>query len=243
MENKSSNNLSKKEIEALIPDYIFGNLTHEQRSDFEISIVNYPDLEFEVEEGISLFSRIDKMDFEKILEQKTGYLPEKVVARLEKNNKPVYNLRVKPKRWLLPVGLAVAAAVLLFFFINTTQHKTVKTSFSYSSNNLEQATVPINDTSKSIFTDLEKIMLYEEFVETGNIDDIKDYIYDYYDGDIFEENIDEIYYSTLENNFEEFLDNSSLIYASSDINQRMFVEELAELNEENFTNLIEGILK
>jgi len=247
MENKS-NKLSKKEIEALIPDYIFNNLTQEQRSEFEIAIVDYPDLEFEVEEGKALFSKIDKMDFDKILKEKTDYLPEKIVLRLQKQNIPVYNLQKKPRRWLLPAGMA--AAVILILFFNPFKNKlniTHNANTGDSTSQINTAFEPDAETeytgNKNLFSELEKLMLYEEFSDVNIIEDFEFYADDYAIRDIVEENIDEIYYMTLENNLEEFLDNSPMIYANADINQRIFLDNLIELGEDNFKNILEGMLK
>ena len=152
-----SGKLSEKEVEAMLPDYIFNRLTVEERTEFEIAILNYPDLEKELNAGIELFARVEQLDYDKILKDKSQYLPERVVERLERNNS-LYRSR-KPNIRRLVLMFAFAASIIVFIGIAN--------DFSFTKFiddkilNKNKNVITVETTSANFFTDLEKVLILE----------------------------------------------------------------------------------
>ena len=152
-----SGKLSEKEVEAMLPDYIFNRLTVEERTEFEIAILNYPDLEKELNAGIELFARVEQLDYDKILKDKSQYLPERVVERLERNNS-LYRSR-KPNIRRLVLMFAFAASIIVFIGIAN--------DFSFTKFiddkilNKNKNVITVETTSGNFFTDLEKVLILE----------------------------------------------------------------------------------
>jgi hypothetical protein len=70
-----------KELQGMMPDYIFDNLTSEQKHYFEENYTNFPDLIEEVNEARGVFDRFDKMEFDRKIAAKTRNLSVKVNQR------------------------------------------------------------------------------------------------------------------------------------------------------------------
>ncbi len=70
-----------KELQGMMPDYIFDNLTAEQKHYFEENYTNFPDLIEEVNEARGVFDRFDKMEFDRKIAAKTRNLSVKVNQR------------------------------------------------------------------------------------------------------------------------------------------------------------------
>ncbi|MGI6369916.1 MAG: hypothetical protein GX372_05955 [Ignavibacteria bacterium] len=224
------NKLSKYEIEALIPDYIFGNLTEEERTMLEISIIDYPDLQKELQDGIELFDRIDKMDFDAILAQKTDYLPERVVNNLMKRNIPVYELKKKKHRFIMPFAIAATAAFLYFVF---------NPSKFYDDNGAH--TFQDTYSNNSMFTELEKNIIYDEFVENEYLPElgaIIDKTNNRFDENNYFEEDEEIYNFLIE---EEIGKHITDYMVFSELNYELLLEKLENMSEEDFSKIMDNI--
>ncbi len=234
--------ISRKEIEALLPDYVFNNLGENEKTKFETAIIEYPDLEQEVEDGRELFNRIEQMDFDRILRKHTDYLPEKVVERLQNRNIPIYELQKKKGKWILPAGIAAAAILLLFVFTNRTENNEKKFI-----NGMENSASTIIQSELCTFSELEMFMLSNEldndeyFENEGSSYLLRDYFADNQMQNNYESEIDEIFYSTVEPNYTEYFENSAAISGSYDINQRIVIDNFAYINENDFQTIMENL--
>lgn len=227
------NKLSKYEIEALIPDYIFGKLTEEERTMLEISIIDYPDLQKELQDGIELFDRIDKMDFDAILAQKTDYLPERVVNHLKKRNIPVYELKKKKHRLIMPFAIAAIVAFLSFYFVFK--------PFEILNDNGKTNTFQDTYSNNSMFTELEKNIIYDEFVENEYLPElgaIIDKTNNRFDENNYFEEDEEIYNFLIE---EEIGKHITDYMVFSELNYELLLEKLENMSEEDFSKIMDNI--
>ena len=165
-EKSANEKLSPKEVEAMLPDYLFDRLSENERAEFEIAIINYPALEKELQEGKELFARVEALDYKKILQDKTQYLPDRVVARLEKQN--ALFVQKKPNIRRLVLAFAFAASVVIYLGVyNSSIHK---------SQDDDALTVAENSSGEQInnkfFSDLEKMFIAEQLEETEFFDNI-----------------------------------------------------------------------
>ncbi len=226
--------LSKHEIEALIPDYIFGNLNEEERANLEISIIDYPDLEQELQDGLALFARIDRMDFDKILSEKTDYLPERVVNSLKKRDITVYELKKKKHKWILPFAVAATAAFLVFLFVVNPYKKEMNReetlTFSQNSSNI----------NSELFTALEQNIIYDEFEKNQYITELNimlDKQNNNFNSENYDEEDSEIYNSIL-SEFDDNIANDSIFGA---LDRELLIEDLENMNEEDFLTIMDNI--
>lgn len=224
---------SYKKLEELLPGYVFNELDEVEKTAFEASIIDYPDLEKEVAEGKQLFEKINQMDFDKILNEHTEYLPEKVVARLKDRNVPVYTINKKRQTLLLPIGIA-AAILILFFFSN---------KFEYKKNNDIPNIGGNNAINSSIFSELERTILSEEFdeynfFENENLNSIsKDAIIN----NVSENDVNDLYYLITGANLPHYYEQSASVAGCSDLNQRILIDNFAYLSESNFQTILENL--
>ncbi len=74
---------SESEMQERLPDYIFGNLEHTQKVIFEKSLPAFPEIQKEIDEVKSVFAKLDKIDYDKVLFDKTKDLPTRVARKMQ----------------------------------------------------------------------------------------------------------------------------------------------------------------
>ena len=79
--------LTNYEMQELLPDYAFGRLSPELKSDFEYNLSKYPDIEEELKNVQAVFSRLSATDIESLFNKKTRNLSIGVNSRLSKRYK------------------------------------------------------------------------------------------------------------------------------------------------------------
>lgn len=111
MNNKKLYN--RKEMEERLPDYIFDELSIEEKEIFDNSLPDYPDIAEEITQVRKTFALLDKIDYDKVLFDKTKDIPSRVVRAL---NQPKPSRKGQTLRFLVP---ALVVSALLFVAINT----------------------------------------------------------------------------------------------------------------------------
>ena len=81
--------LTRKEMEELLPDYIFKRLSKDETEAFEQNLPNFPDLVEEIEEVRKVFWKLEQMDIDGFLERKTRNIPVKVSNKLARKKSPL----------------------------------------------------------------------------------------------------------------------------------------------------------
>jgi hypothetical protein len=116
-DNTQGSILTRYEIECMLPDYVFGKLDEIDQELFEKAVIDFPDLEEEVKDAKSLFAHIEKFDYKKMVYDKSQYLPDRVVANLEKRNVLYTPWRPTWKR-VVATGTFAAIILIYFYFVN-----------------------------------------------------------------------------------------------------------------------------
>lgn len=107
--------LTRQEIEELLPDYIFGRLSPEECEIVESNLPNYPDLITEIDDVRKVFSRLERMDVERLVERKTRNIPVKINLQLAKKKSPLHYF--SNKGFITAVaGIGVIIIALSLFF-------------------------------------------------------------------------------------------------------------------------------
>ncbi len=102
-------NMEKKLYE-LLPDYIFGKLSNEDKEFFESNYLNFPELVKEVDEGKKFFARLDSMDFNRIFKEQTRNVSVRVHNKRERKSK--FSSFLKVSKVVMPT-MGVAAILLI----------------------------------------------------------------------------------------------------------------------------------
>ncbi|GAB1431166.1 hypothetical protein MASR2M18_20010 [Ignavibacteria bacterium] len=98
----------KRHMEEMLADYAFGRLSEAERTIFERSLPNFPDIEREAEEVRKVFDRVRRTDFEDYYDRHTRNLSVNVLRRFENRG----NIRQTLTR-LIP-ALGVTACLIMF---------------------------------------------------------------------------------------------------------------------------------
>lgn len=232
--------LSHKEVEAMLPDYLFNRLTEQEKSDFEVAILHYPDIEKELEEGKELFARIEQIDYKQVLNDKTQYLPDRVVARLQAHN-ALYTPSKFNIRRLIFLGVA-AASIMIYMYMNP-----IKDNKHEIKQHSEQAYIQ-QDTVK-LFSNLEKEFINEHLNQTEFLDDgvyaynnLNEYdaIMLVNDSEKTKNQLNTYFYSAVNKLYNIVLDDGDL-YLSPDSHYMMLMDNLDDIDEADFQNLINSI--
>lgn len=105
--------LTRKQLEEMLPDYAFGRLGAEDSLQFEQSIEEYPDLNQELRDIQSVFSKVEKMDFNSILENRTRNISVRVQQRLASKNSQSSSFS-RLFRFVIPTAALAAMAYFVF---------------------------------------------------------------------------------------------------------------------------------
>ncbi|HYF04296.1 MAG TPA: hypothetical protein VEC36_13015 [Patescibacteria group bacterium] len=103
---------SRAEMEAMLPDYVFGQLTEFEKDNFEKALEQYPDLQAEMTDMKLVFKNLEKTRYRDVQSQRTRNLSVKVLQRLEQKNAR----RKKVSRGFsfgIPSLVAAATAVIM----------------------------------------------------------------------------------------------------------------------------------
>ncbi len=127
MENFIRNReLNYKGMQEMLPDYVFGRLSAEDVELYENNLPDYPDLQDEIEEVRKVFGKVETMDFDKKIAQRTRNLSIKVMNRME-----IYKAKQRrfsfATRYVVPTfGLAIVLILIFVMNPNLDKSKTGK---------------------------------------------------------------------------------------------------------------------
>lgn len=140
-------------MEEMLPDFALGRLEKEMADEYEMNLPDYPDMMKDVADVRHFFQKVEKMDFDKILDSRTRNLSIKVNSRRSKA------MNLSGFGYLLRFGVpALAMVVIAVIFYN---------QFSDNSSS-------INNGSKNTFTQkLDESLRFEDVSD----DSYSDYEY------------------------------------------------------------------
>jgi len=106
-----------KQMQELLPDYIFNRISEKDKFKFEKELPKYTDLQDEIKEVKSIFAKLDKMDLDKTLAHYSRNTSVKVNNRLasKKQKMPFFNNTLK---YLIPTAALFFIGYLVFFNFN-----------------------------------------------------------------------------------------------------------------------------
>lgn len=150
---------TKNELEQMLPDYVFGRLDDVNKNEFEKCVTEFPELIKEINDVKSVFSKVDKMDLDRILDHKTKNLSVKVNQKLYNKSKVGGNSFLF--RYALPVAVVITVAMI--YYQNTFKDNTHIDNAKFSNilnnsiDNFDFSLIDSTDTSLSIYSDVASI--------------------------------------------------------------------------------------
>jgi hypothetical protein len=112
--NNAQSQLSRAEAEAMLPDYVFGQLTEYEKDVFEASLANYPDLKEEMTDMQLVFKNLEKEKYKNMHAQRTRNLSVSVLKRLEQKDLRRKKI-IRGASFGIPSLAAAAAAFIMMF--------------------------------------------------------------------------------------------------------------------------------
>jgi len=96
-----------KELQEMLPDYVFDRLNISDRDYFEKNIINYPDLSEEIAQVKAVFNRFDKMNFDDKINHRARNLSVKVIEKRDRRKSYKYTGSQFLVRYLVPTAIIV----------------------------------------------------------------------------------------------------------------------------------------
>jgi hypothetical protein len=241
MNNKDLNKtLTYREMQELLPDYVFCRINPDDRTAFEKNLPAYPDLIDEIKQVREVFSKVEAMDIDKIIEAKTRNLSVRVKDRRSKHRK------VTTYSWTMKYAVPTVAILFLGFYIFINKDNLDVDS---SKNQVISKLNNSNDKSDQLLTKADADLLFAEGVSLEDLNHIyTDYSLASNYSDITayvtedDKTIDNIYYEQLANQLKDLKSNEINHIYKNDINSLngMF-NELENLDESQIQSLIEDV--
>jgi hypothetical protein len=211
--------MNRNEMEELLPDYAFGRLEKEAAEVYTKHLEEYPDLQKEIADIQEVFSRVEKMDFDSILERRTRNLSVKVNNR-RTIRKPLLSGNAFLIRFGIPAVVVMAIMIALF---NGTGEKNYTDETKTFSQKLNSA-LNFDDIDEDSYSDYEYLGTTIPASNDNNQDLVGSQI------------LNELYTDDLDEK-KAMLKVVSMNITSSNV----FLDELEELSEEEFQLLLEEI--
>jgi hypothetical protein len=201
----------KNKLENMLPDFLTGDLDKSEIEYFEREIANFPDLQELIQDSSTMYSRIERIDYDSIFEARSQNLATK--ARLKM-------IERRPNRfWKFALApMLVMLAVSIYYFANTnsqpvTAQKEVASEIGisdkfldeYSSAYMEDAG-EVNDETIKIKEDItDNTDMTETFFDDifDKLSDYPDLMFRYSGFDIFKINSEKNGNTNLDNIIEE----------------------------------------
>ena len=111
---KKDNNFNYKQMQELLPDYVFNRISAEDKLKFEQELPKYSNLQDEIKEVKSVFSKLNQMDLDKTLTHYSRNTSVKVNNRLaaKKQSVPFSIILLK---YLIPTAALFFIGYFVFF--------------------------------------------------------------------------------------------------------------------------------
>lgn len=104
--------MTRKELEELLPDFAFGRMDYDSAENYKKHLTEHTDLQKEIAEVQKLFAKIEKMDFNSVLDSRTRNLGVKVNQR--RSSKKVMSGNSFLIRYGIPAALVMVFLVTIF---------------------------------------------------------------------------------------------------------------------------------
>ncbi len=225
------NKYNRKEMEERLPGYIFGELSDLDKEIFEQSLSDYPDIQDEIQQVRHTFELLDKIDYDKVLFDKTKDIPSRVAREVAKSNSTKKQSFIS-FRFLVP---ALITAGLLFVVVKTGFINNYWNDLKPKTNNMISQNIKIDSAVSEIIADTQvqnEIAQSSEFdnphIFTIEEDDFDQQIKNYYEQFMF--GINSYFNTTNSPNIESYLTINTNI---ENIDEEIFEQIIEDIKNAN----------
>ncbi len=231
--------LNYREMQEMLPDYVFGRLNQEDKALFESNLPNYPDIRQEIAQVSEVFAKVEEMDFDKIIESKARNLSVRVKDRMRKRKK------FSTYSWTMKYAVPTMAVAVLVFY--TYLNKGEKPGDGIATNPKQVKEQSVNVVGYLTKADAELIFadgididelhsVYSNLSTASSYNDIATLVADN------PKVIENIYYEHLSEQFKELKPNDlNSIYDKNGSSMNGIYNELEKLDESDIQSLIEDV--
>lgn len=221
---------SYKEMQELLPDYVFKRVSLEEKALFERTLPNYPELQDEVKEVRSVFGKIEDMPLEEEISRRTRNLSVRVKNKMRKA--PKWNYPFIIRYVIPPAGLVIVVSLLTIFNpIKDSQHIA------------QTPAATVQEQDGEIFTNSDLTLLMDNTQDEEDLENVKlDMAYGVDLQDMEDINLTELFEDELQlgsaANFEKDL--NSIEISESDYFYEL-LENLNDIDEDEFSEIIKDL--
>ncbi len=228
MENNTENiRLNENQMQELLPDFVFGRLNDSDKMKFENNLQFYPEIQQEIKDVQSVFGKLQSMDIEKPIRDRSRNLSVKVNDKLNKRKSSIYGGFLNPKL-AMPIIAILIGGLMIVYYGN--QKKSQEHLIADLQILTEQDIETINNPD-------DEFSLIEESINIQHSENSVDY------SDItqFEDEINQITESEIKNMALKNPKELSVYLSNFNQFDPTFLDELNILNEEEFQKLYEEL--
>ena len=172
--------LNQNEMEKMLPDYLFGDMKEEDKSLFEYNLQFHPEIQNELNEAKAVFEKVDQLDFNKLVKDRSKNVSVKVMSKLNEPSVSFWSNALKFRNLVPTLGLVVMAYVYFFVPFKTQEQLTAVNNERFFKGS--EIVVIDNDIDESnINVVIEEINIgsnYEEVYETLSEDEFQELLED-----------------------------------------------------------------
>lgn len=117
MKNTDGIKLNEKQMQEFLPDYIFGRLNESDNFNFEFNLPYFPEIAKEIKEVQAVFGKLNSMDIEKPIRERSKNLSVKVNEKLNKRKSNVYSGFLSP-RFAMPIIALLIGGLMIVYYGN-----------------------------------------------------------------------------------------------------------------------------
>ena len=226
MENNST--YSYKQMQDMLPDYVFNRISLEEKALFENTLPLYPDLQDEVNDVRDVFSKVDSMDLESEISDKTRNLSIRVKNKMNKKSAKMGSPFLT--RYVLPV---FSLFVIGFFVFNT---------FIFTPDDPTNGPVAVQNikTEEPLVSETELAVIFSDAGEDEIITETL-----YYDLGLVDAPEESLIETANASNTDEFFNDlkidSKTIDVHKTLNYNQLLEQLNDMDETEFQNMLKEL--
>ncbi len=227
--NINNSKLSLKQMQELLPDYVFDRINEDDKLVFEQSLPSYPEIQNEIIEVRTVFKKMEMMDIEKPMRDKSRNLSVKVNQKLAQNKKYVYKSNLSIKILMPLMAMLVAGTMFLYYGKSDNQ----------ISNAVQQPDIKIlsNNDIIAISNDIDESQLIDETAKILH----KSYPADYSDLSDYDDEINELENTAIINIAIKDKISLKKYLSKYNFSDPSLIKDLNDLDEEDFQLLYKAL--
>lgn len=207
-------NITEKQMQELLPDYLFGRLGEDEAQVFRENLPNFPQIEKELFDAQKVFNKVNEIDIDRIFGKPSINLSK----NLDNSFKKSFKRSTNPV--FLRYAIPFAAVIAVFMMFNNWLEKEDIKQKSIQNTEISNSNKGISEYTKEYFTenDLREILAEEKDAKPNSNPKAIETTLEYTDDDDYPSS-----------------------YGDNSISESLIIAELNELDEEGFQYILNDL--